>query len=166
MWNTDTIMSTKEDKLKEAEYFLQMMKDTYEDAEALNHNYSAFLNASRCVIQYTYEDVKHVPANRKWYEHYVSNNKVITYFQEKRNINIHERPVTNDSRSVTIHMNCAYLIAGQKEEAKKWKPPTSTSVSKITNWNDVEQEIVDACSDYTVQIKQFLADGKNKGLIC
>jgi hypothetical protein len=159
-------MTKKEDRLAEAEYFLEKMTKHYADTKALNFNYSAFLNASRSVIQYIFEEVEHKPTKRALYDTFVGKNEVIQFFRDKRNINIHERPVTNDSRSVTIHANCTYVITGQKEQpAKNWKPPTSTVVNKITNWNDVEEEIVEACTNYVDEIKKLLADGRSKGYI-
>lgn len=159
-------MRKREDKLAEAEYFLKMMNDHYEDVEALNYNYSAFLNASRSVIQYIFEEVEHKPTERALYDRFTGNNSIIKFFRDKRNLNIHHYPIKNEKKSVIVQMECTYTIKGQLESPEEsLKFPLSTTVNKIENCDSKEQEIVNACDDYIQEIKKLLIDGKNKGYI-
>jgi len=159
-------MDAKERKINEARYFIDRMKNNYDDLLFLEYNFSAFLSAARSVLQFIYEDIKNIPLKKELYINEVSKNKIIKFFKYKRDTNIHIMPTAIGSRSVTISVGMQYVILGEKtDNNKNWIPPKSESINKITNWEGAEQEIINACEAYIKEICDFVACGKSKGFI-
>ena len=159
-------MDFKERKINEARYFIDRMKNNYDDLLLLEYNFSAFLSAARSVLQFIYEDVKNIPLKKGSYIDEVSKNKIIQFFKDKRDTNIHIMPTAIDSRSVTIFVGTQYVILGEEtDNNRNWTPPKSESVNKIKNWEGTEQEIINACEVYIKEICDFVACGKSKGFV-
>lgn len=104
-------------KLSEAQYFFEQMKILIEQGneEYLNYNLSAFTTAARSILQYARES-----ANQKRklgvYNNHVGGNEVLRFFKDKRDFNIHTKPVTHDKLATTDLYSS--LIVRTKESIK------------------------------------------------
>ncbi len=88
-------------KLEEAKYFLRQMQLTAKDGHALHPltwQLSAFLSAARSALQYALEEAKTKNGGRAWYDGAVAADPVIRFFKDKRDINIHQKPVLPQRR--------------------------------------------------------------------
>jgi hypothetical protein len=103
-------LTKQELKLKEAEYFYNEMISKFENElyEPFNYNLSAFLTATRSILQYTYDDANKL-GKLKDYNNLVSNNKILKFFKEKRDINIHTVPVKT-IQQVNLDLYCTITI--------------------------------------------------------
>lgn len=86
-------MAHEDAKWREAAYFLGVMKANINDRNAFVYNFSAFITAARSVAQYALEECKASAASKHWYDDYVAKTDMIRYFRDKRDVNIHEKPV-------------------------------------------------------------------------
>lgn len=80
-------MNEKE-KLEEDRYFLSRMVDEQEDRKVFVYNLSAFLSASRSVMQYAQKEAGKKKEGHEWY----TSSALLSYFREKRGYNIHTAP--------------------------------------------------------------------------
>ncbi|MFN2453017.1 MAG: hypothetical protein ABR577_02225 [Pyrinomonadaceae bacterium] len=88
-------------KISESEYFYSRMKVEVNDPEAFKFNLSAFLSAARSVLQYALEEAKIMRGGEAWYSGQVNSSKVAKFFKDRRDINIHQKPIAL-SQSITI----------------------------------------------------------------
>ncbi len=76
-------------KLAEAQHYLDEMRAHQNNPQVFVWRLSAFLSAVRSPLQYIHRDEN----VRPWYVTRVSANKLIGFFNQERNLNIHEIPV-------------------------------------------------------------------------
>lgn len=81
------------EKIREADYFLGRMTEEREIHDAFRFNLSAFLSASRSVLQYALKAARQQPGGQAWYEAHIGASKILTFFKGKRDVNIHIEPV-------------------------------------------------------------------------
>lgn len=79
-------------KLEEAKHFYNEMNKNKGDQKLFEFNLSACLSAARSVLQYSLEEVKN-NGQQKWYDNYIKSSSYIKFFKDKRDINIHKKPV-------------------------------------------------------------------------
>ena len=70
-------------KLEEAKYFYKAMIKEREDREFFCYNLSAFLSASRSVLQYSLEEDKTKKDGKKWYDSHMTNNPIFNSYPIK-----------------------------------------------------------------------------------
>ena len=80
-------------KVAEAEFFLKLVEERSSSAGEFQHFLSAFLSAARSALQYALEEAK-ARKQQLWYDDAMKSSKVLGFFKDKRDINIHEKPVT------------------------------------------------------------------------
>lgn len=87
-------MSSQREKLKEAEHFyLEMLRESQaEEYERFRYALSAFVNAARNVLQYTFKDAERA-GRISDYNSLIAGNKIMKFFKNIRDINIHEKPI-------------------------------------------------------------------------
>lgn len=88
----------EKEKLDEARFFFDKMKDSINDPNTFKNNLSAFLTAGRCVLQYAHREVtaNKTRLNGKevdWYNNKMNTSPVFQYCRDVRKENIHEKPV-------------------------------------------------------------------------
>lgn len=87
-------------KIDEAAYFLGKMRAAVNDPPAFKHEFSAFISAARSALQYALEEAKPKPGGLSWFDTTVANRPLVPYFRDKRNTNIHEKPVPPKTTAV------------------------------------------------------------------
>lgn len=76
------------DKVAEADYFLEMLKNSKSDFKEFGYLLSAFVSASRSITFALQAVMSHYPGFSEWYEPYrqqLSQNSLAKYFSELRN---------------------------------------------------------------------------------
>lgn len=175
------------EKLKEAEYFLRRMTEVHAHHEALKHNLSAFLSASRSVFQYAFKETNRgknpaaTPEAQDWYERTVTSSDVLKFFTGIRNKNIHDFPVEISisihititevirvSESVIVVLNGKKLPAASHEPPAKVEteatPPITSSKATFPDWPGPE-DILQLCRKYLDESIKFVEDGNSKGYL-
>src|SRR5215204_4740198 len=93
-----------ENKLKEAKYFFNQMKDNLNNPEILGYNLSAFVTAARTVTWFMQKEYASNPKFSSWYEtkqREMKSDSVCKFFHDLRTANIHtESPRTHREVSV------------------------------------------------------------------
>ncbi len=93
----------EESKLKEAWYFYSRMVSKTDNRDNLLFDLSAFLSAARSVLQYAFKEAQTKPGGRQWYDNHMTSSKVLAFFKDKRNINVHTQPVqVNQHTSIQL----------------------------------------------------------------
>lgn len=101
-------------KISEAKFFLGRMEESVEDREAFRFYLSAFLSAARSVLQYAMKESRE-KGSQRWYDEVVSRNDVLSYFKDKRDVNIHEEPV-NPLRHITMVISSGVFVFSAASE--------------------------------------------------
>jgi hypothetical protein len=70
------------------------MKLEINNSKSFSYELSAFLSSARSVLIYGLEEVKLKSGGQQWYDNQISTSKILNFFRDKRNINIHEQPIT------------------------------------------------------------------------
>ena len=172
----------EEVKLLEAKFFYDQMVAYQTKSIEFRYNLSAFLSASRSVLLYAFEEIKSIPARKRWYDTYIPAHPPLGFFKDKRNINIHDRPISLNlhvtftesvslSSSITIiHRDKEGNIINQ--ETVNDKPTEQKTASKIppqiqfffTDWTGT-QDVFALSQLYLVELKKFIQEAKQLGYI-
>lgn len=83
----------EEGKLQEAAHFLEQMNTLFENPELFRYNLSAFLSAARSVAQYARKEARERDGGQQWYDKFIDDHEIISFFASERNANVHDRPV-------------------------------------------------------------------------
>jgi len=101
------VITDTRDKLNEACYFLEQMKEKQSDRDAFKYNLSTFLSAARSVTWVMQEEFDKASGFKEWYEKAQQNMKQdsdMKFFNEKRTMTIHIGPVRPRAKvDVTIY---------------------------------------------------------------
>lgn len=163
-------------KLEEAKYFLQQMEALVNEPTTFLYVLSAFLSAARSVLQYTYEEVKKNPRKLKWYEKQVNGNSILKFFKDKRNLNIHTKPIKPSIHiSINEHIRVSESVRieihkedGSREVRENILEPFQTrsesSESEIRyefeDWQGSE-DIINLSHQYIAALENFIHLGLN-----
>jgi len=174
----------EQNKIEEAEFFLRAMKAAENDPSTYYKHFSAFLSASRSAIQYAFEEAKLKPGGQDWYNGDVVTRPYMPYFREKRNANIHRRPVPpNTSAHVSLGdfagstdivliqvqgpdgtlgpLNSTAPSGSQPEQ------PTTASVVYSYGFDDWPgtEDVETLCESYLDEVRAAVADGVRRGFV-
>jgi len=89
----------KREKIEEAKYFYSKMIKNYELINYFRYNLSAFLSASRSVLQYAEresdpgENPNAKPGAKFWFDKYMENTPLFKFLKDERDDNIHVEPI-------------------------------------------------------------------------
>lgn len=170
-------------KIKEAEYFYSKMVEEKENNEGFKFNLSAFLSSSRSVLQYALEEASVKKGGQGWYENQVIGNTVVSFLKDKRDINIHETPIStkrdislklletihvSDSVSMVVRDKDGNIKSQSTSEFKPFKSAVEKGLVSIRyifeDWSGGE-DIFDICTEYLKELKKIVEDGRNKGFL-
>lgn len=172
-------------KICEAEYFFVQMSTITDDRDAFNHNLSALLSAARSVLQYAHKEAMTRPGGEAWYVAQVSARPVIKFFKDKRDVNIHENPVSPSANIVAcvneaIHLSDSFtatIIRGDGSIERKASPvtprnsppPTKNESSAVhsyffSDWSGMES-VPELCRLYLDDLKSVVSDGVTNGFL-
>jgi hypothetical protein len=170
-------------KLNEAKYFYQRMLKECNDRRSFTYDLSAFLNAARSVLQYGRKEVRNKTGGLCWYDNYVAKKTVLSFFREKRNLNIHDEPVLPNQNiianatltaraSISVVMkdangNIQRSIETPETEVKL--PPAQEPIGIriryfFSDWKGSE-DIVTLCEKYIGELEDFVQDGIKQGFL-
>jgi hypothetical protein len=112
--------------IDEARYLLGKLSAVVNDSAKFKYNLSAFLSAARSPLQYACEEAKSKPGGKTWYDSQIAGNPVVKYFKDKRNVKIHEKPVSPNIQSnilipenVSISESIASHLFGPMAQQKR-----------------------------------------------
>ena len=174
----------EQSKLKEAQFFLNHMILQASDQSAFLYFLSAFLSASRSVLQYARAESKRSQERLRWYDEQVSNNPVIRFLKSKRDINIHERPIDAAKRSsvsITDTLNLSSSlevkrigrdgrteIVHRSEDPTRPKPqqiPASVTTSLVFRGWKGSEDVIALCERYFSDLDRLVQDGQSRGFL-
>lgn len=170
-------------KLEEAEYFLSRMKVEIGNPKSFQFELSAFLSASRSVLQFALKEVENTP-NQAWYDGIVSKSTVLGFFKDKRDVNIHVQPVplqigVTATDNATIGIMESVVVVKKKEgrvvetitSRPTEQPSTDESpLSTVTHrysfpdWTGSEDVLV-LSEKYLEELRILVDDGIRQGYI-
>ena len=171
-------------KLKEAEYFYsRMVSETY-NRDHLLFDLSAFLSAARSVLQYAFKEAQGKSDSQQWYDNHITSSKVLAFFKDKRNFNVHTQPVpVNQHTSIqstevvrsseSIHIkkfDQTGRLIGEYSSEPSEPPPAPEIPPKVTHrftfpdWSGTE-DVLQLCHLYLNELQRVVEDGQNNGFL-
>ena len=175
----------EQNKIKEAQYFYSLMNTEFDDREKFIYNLSAFITAARTVLQYVFKEAKEKPGGERWYKKLFSDSKVLGFFRDMRNINIHDEPI-KPSQHITavitgkvgissllsmIHFDSKGNILGQySSDTKKPMPkendiPTEIKTRyKFSDWIG-DEDVMSLSQTYLIELQSMVDNGKTRGFL-
>jgi hypothetical protein len=173
------------DKLDEARYFLDRLVESgaTRDRLLVKYQLSAFLSASRSVLQYSYEEAKQ-KGKIQWYENAVTADPSITFLRDERNANVHERPVAPVEIS-SVDMDAKLSFAGALDAVVRdgagrvgkarslysntptplIETPTAVNTDLFfLNWSGNET-VAALCRRYLEALEALVRDGQIRGIL-
>jgi len=179
-------MNNTEDKLSEANYFLERMKEHVMDGEAFRYNLSAFLTAFRSVTFIMRKEYNRISGFEEWYRKKqieMKKDEKMKLLKEKRNITIHQKPIhlrahvnVNATSSIGLvpniiihhaHANGTEERYSSTEEEEEEHPqtPAKSDVDVQWRWYFDEFPDVDAitiCEECLKKMKDIVSECKKK----
>ena len=169
-------------KLKEAGYFYSRMVSEIDNRDNLLFDLSAFLSAARSVLQYAFKEAQTKYGGQQWYDNHITSSKVLAFFKDKRDINVHMQPVqVNQHTSIqltevvrsseSIHIKkfdqTGRLIGEYSSEpseppAAPEIPPKVTHQFTFPDWSGTE-DVLQLCHLYLNELQCVVEDGQNNG---
>lgn len=178
-------------KLLESKYFYERMMENLNDnkTKQFSFNLSAFLSSSRSILQYSYKKAEEKDMLNV-YQELVSSNEILSFFKDKRNINIHEKPVNpntkltvNDTISVSVSVERIKWVKYDKngnviEENESFNreenKPKFKKTKRDSNGAKIEyifgdwegnEDILTLTKKYIKELEKFISEAKEVGLI-
>lgn len=162
-------------KVREAEYFLGQMKQTFENADEFYWNLSAFFSAARSITFYMQEQYAHQDGFTEWYCQEQIKMKAdleLSYLNKARVEAVHTEPVqTGVSCKVTTGGSACIVGNGiledveQAEEAKS-KPPAQASPQTVRRFlpkfGDVD--VMKYCVNQLTKLVKIVKECENRFL--
>jgi hypothetical protein len=168
-------------KLRETEHFYSQMVSKIDNREEFIYNLSAFLSAARSVLQYAFKECKTKSGGQNWYRVQIGSSNVLTFFKDKRDINVHIKPVevsqhTSIEVTDTLYISegieikqfdengqLIYEYSSEPEQPPRWPeiPPKITNKFTFPDWSGNE-DVLQLCQVYLNELKRVIADGQNK----
>jgi len=165
-------------KIDEARHFLSEMIKHKMDQKLFEFNLSACLSASRSVMQYALEEVQS-NGNQKWYDSYITKSTYVKYFKDKRDINIHKKPLNTKKRhelsiSTTFSVSVEYTVMDKNGNIISQSPELNQIDANSINpqnisydfnytfddWNGHEN-VIELIEKYLNEIELFINNGVN-----
>ena len=161
-------------KLDEAKHFLDEMLKIKNDQKLFEYNVSACLSAARSVLQYAFEEVT-LNGKQNWYNSLINASALIKYFRDKRNINIHQKPLDTKKRheltfTTTMRSSVEFEIRDKDGNVISQSPkptlPEANNQNKTTydfnyifdDWNGSENVCV-LVEKYLKELELLIIDG-------
>ena len=171
------ITDTRE-KLLEARYFLEQMKERQSDRDAFKYNLSAFLAAARSVTLIMQKEFGKAPGFKNWYaekQSKMQSDKTMRLLNDKRVMTIHQQPVrprahvnVRSSEHITISESISIIITRANGTVERWEskptpPPAPAKTNVTTEWrwyfNELpEKDVVTVCEEHIVKLESLVAE--------
>lgn len=171
-------------KIEEARFYLKQLPVVVNERQIFGYILSGFLSAARSALQYACKEAKTKTGGQAWYDGQVSARPVVKFLKDKRDINIHEKPIAPSARAnVTAKDNISvselvvvtiFRADGTIETREAASPPPSSPENKTEtavtyeyvfgDWSGNEDVII-LFEKYLKEIEFIVADGVGKGFI-
>jgi hypothetical protein len=161
----------EDSKIEEAEFFLAHIEKAADDERATRFYASAFLSAARSALQYVLKEVtpdsggqtkqrcgvqkKARSDGQNWYDAQVSLDPLVRFLKDRRDINIHKRPLPMRT-NISIRIPDTRLPDNAS---------TTTFDYSFQDWTEPEKDLLALCKRYISEIKRIVADGRTKGFL-
>jgi len=170
-------------KLDEAAFFHDKLTGGKEDKRTFRCYLSAFLAASRSVMQYTWQQAKGT-SSQAWYQQWAEQDP-IAFFKCKRDFEIHRKPVV-PRRNITEELGQVIFISdslklqyldknGQmieeyespmpKEDGRTSPPSTGQAFVQYFFTDRPGDKVCDLCGQYLSQLRRIVDEGLQQGHI-
>src|SRR5438552_4545066 len=106
-------------KVSEAEFFLTCLQRSASSGDKFHYFLSAFLSAARSALQYALEEAR-TKGSQSWYESAMRTSPILRFFKDKRDINIHQRPVAVMQQTIlteSVHVGISESLVIVMERA-------------------------------------------------
>lgn len=171
-------------KLKEAGYFYSRMVSETDNRDNLLFDLSAFLSAARSALQYAFKEAQTKSGGQQWYDNHITSSKVLAFFKDKRDINVHMQPVqvnqhtsiqstevvrSSESTHIKKFDQTGRLIGEYSSEPSE-PPPEPEIPPKVTHrftfpdWSGTE-DVLQLCYLYLNELQRVVEDGQNNGFL-
>lgn len=151
-------------KLAEARHFIERMRAEQDSARNLRFELSAFLGASRSVLQYAQRESGRRPKGRIWYDAAIKRDPMFKFFKGVRDDNIHTAPAkpTSTFRSEVAE----YLRTDEdgEETIIPFRHHTTSLHHTFARWRGSESAI-ELAERYLAALEALVADGIAKRMI-
>jgi len=172
-------------KFSEAQYFYSKMVKENAIRENFCFELSAFLSAARSVLQYALKEARSKQGGEQWYGDLVSKSPTLSFFKDKRDLNIHSGPISPRTdctviigESICISDSISLVLKDKDGNIKeKFDTPrvlSETNKSSPTvigkyqhrfiDWEGKE-DILELGGIYIRELEQLINDGLVKGFI-
>jgi|GEM_PF-4071432 len=140
----------EQDKIEEARYFISMMRVTQADYKKTVFNLSAATTAARSALQYALKEAEARDKlnGRSWYDSATKADNTIKFFKDKRDLNIHEEPITSN-KDVIVHVG---------------EVPVATHHYWFPDWQG-QEDVITLCERYLDAVSALVADGKSQAFL-
>jgi hypothetical protein len=157
--------STVDNKVAEAEFFLQKMSKTGTNVFETRCYFSAFLAATRTITLALQQFKKDIPGFDEWYQPHqdkLKTNRLAKYFLEVRNSHLHgnEHPITGGS---FFQGKASYRFEDENERERIYEEIANYAgeeyEAKIkNNYYVPNQDVFTACSKYFLILLEIIYD--------
>ena len=171
-------MTDSREKLLEAKYFLERMKEMQSDRDVFKYNLSAFLAAARSVTFIMQTEFDKVTGFGEWYTEKQSkmrNDETMRLLNDKRVMTIHTQPIqprahvnVNITEHVTISASISMVITRadgtiERRESEPTPPPAPAKTEVTTEWRWYfdelsEKDVVTLCGEHIVKLETLVAE--------
>lgn len=159
-------------KIREAKYFLSMMKQSFEDDHTFAYNLSAFLSAARSITFYMQKQYKRREGFDEWYRQKqieMSTDPELQCLKEARNEDVKTEPIpTGATREVTMSIDAVLVKEGTQkaEEAKEDepKPPAQNSPRTVRRFFPKfgHVDVIEFCENQLTKLTRIVEECKNR----
>ena len=175
-------MTNTREKLLEAKYFLERMKEKQSDQDAFKYNLSAFLAAARSVTLIMQKEFDKVSGFKDWYAEKkakMQSDEAMRFLNHKRVMTIHKKPVQphahvnvgisehivlSDSVSVVI-THADGTIERSESEPPAPSVPTETEGTMEWRWyfdELPEKDIVSVCEEHIAKLETLVTECESR----
>jgi hypothetical protein len=156
----------EQSKIDEAIYFLTGIQRAVDDQQATRYEVSAFLSATRSVLQYALKEAAGKAGGQRWYDQIIKVDSVVDFLKDSRDINVHERPVPMLTHT-TFHVGTAAMSISSSSATPLAppEPPAPRSYRyEFKGWSGPEG-VAALCARYLNEVTRIVADGQAQGFL-
>lgn len=174
-------------KIAEADYFLQRLTRTApRDPVATRFETSAFLSAARSALQYAHDEAISKTGGQAWYDAAVGIDPVVKFLKDRRDINIHHRPLPMHTHTtigvgpaaLTLSGMAPTVVITDGDKTIEWtppppqlpplpardEPPSTSHTYQFKDWPGPE-DVITLCRRYLTEIMRIVAEGRARGFL-
>jgi len=177
----------EESKIAEAEYFLQeLIRSAPRNPAVTRFNLSAFLSAARSALQYALEEARQKQRGQSWYDAAVNVDPVVRFLKDRRDINIHERPVPMRTHTtigvgpgaLSLSSTSPTVLIERGDQVIEWtppppqlpplpatmEPPSTSHTYQFKEWPGPD-DVIAICTRYLAEVRRIVDEGRARGFL-